>query len=115
MKDTGPVAAALDEIRERAGYAKEYMQGDPMPSSLDDVPRLLAAVEAALNLTARWQSFGDGEDAQSECANELREAITAALSGPATAEDAVAASIEQQSAYRNELRHLPGYMDGEGT
>jgi hypothetical protein len=50
-------------------------------------------------------SFGDGEDAQSECAAELREVIEG--------EDAAAVSIEQQSAYRNELRHLPGYMTGD--
>lgn len=59
------IAAALAEIRERPA----------------DVPRLLTAVEAALELAARWQSFGDGEDAQSECAAELRAAITTAWCG----------------------------------
>lgn len=41
-------AATLEKIRERAEAAQEYMQGDPVPPSLDDVPRLLKAVEAAL-------------------------------------------------------------------
>lgn len=50
-----------------------------------------------------------------ECADMIRETIAAALSGPGTVEDIVAASVEQQSTYRNELRHLPGYMSSEET
>jgi len=66
--------------------------------------------EAVLELADQWKQFAAPGDAQDECASELRETIAATLSGPGPAEDIVAASIEQQSAYRNELRHLPGYM-----
>jgi hypothetical protein len=104
-------ASVLSPIRERWSNRRSFSLGfDPV-----DGLALLAAVEAALKLAARWQSFGDGEDAQSECAAELREAIMTTLSGSGTVEDIVAASIEQQSAYRNELRHLPGYLDGRAA
>lgn len=48
-----------------------------------------------------------------ETAEEMLDQIEEAMSTPATIEGVVAASIEQQSAYRNELRHLPGYMSSE--
>jgi hypothetical protein len=66
--------------------------------------------DAALRLADQWKQFAAPGDAQDECADELRETIAAALNASGTVEDIVAASIEQQSAYRNELRHLPGYM-----
>lgn len=66
--------------------------------------------DAALELADQWKQFAAPGDAQDECADVLRETIAAALSGPGTVEDVVADSIERQSAYRNELRHLPGYM-----
>lgn len=69
--------------------------------------------DAALKLADQWKQFAAPGDAQDECADELRETIAATLSGPGSAENVVADSIEHQSAYRNELRHLPGYMDGE--
>jgi hypothetical protein len=50
-----------------------------------------------------------------ETAEEMLGQIEEALSTPATVEGIVADSIEQQSAYRNELRHLPGYMSSEET
>jgi hypothetical protein len=48
-----------------------------------------------------------------ETAEAALDRIEEALSTHATIGDVVADSIEQQSAYRNELRHLPGYMSAE--
>lgn len=101
LRDSGPdpadpVAAYLEEVRKRAALTKpsahgytprgEQLPGGPADDWLianleaaADVPRLLAAVEAALGLAPHWERFGDGQDAQSECAKELREAITGAL------------------------------------
>lgn len=42
---------------------------------------LQAGYERLLKLVARWERFGDGQDAQSECAAELREAISSELLG----------------------------------
>lgn len=71
--DPGPdaLAAYLDDARKRWDVFGEA----------DSMPRLLAAVEAGLSVAGRWQSFGDGHDAQSECARELREAISRELLG----------------------------------
>jgi len=82
---------------------------------LEEFARSLGAVfpEAVLALADHWKQFAARGDAQDECADMLRETIAAALGEPATIEDVVADSIEQQSAYRNELRHLPGYMSRE--
>jgi hypothetical protein len=71
--------------------------------------------EAMLKLADQWKQFAASGDAQDECADELRAAITAELSESGTVEDVIAVSIEQQSAYRNELRHLPGYLDGRAA
>jgi hypothetical protein len=68
--------------------------------------------DAVMELADQWKQFAARGDAQDECADQLRETIAAALSGPGTVGDVVADSIERQSAYRNELRHLPGYMSG---
>lgn len=46
-----------------------------------DVPRLLAAVEAALAEAEKWKRFAAPGDAQDECADDLRAAITRALLG----------------------------------
>ena len=103
---TGDPAATLGEIRERAKAAQEYMQGDPMPPSLDDVPRLLAAIEAVLEQADDLTRKSEALDAEAEyiagehpasaavavlkrersiaydeCARWFREAITAALAG----------------------------------
>lgn len=61
--------------------------------------------EALLKLADEWKQHAAPGDAQDECADELRETIAASL--PGSTEDIVAASIEQQSGWRNELRH-PG-------
>jgi hypothetical protein len=68
--------------------------------------------EALLELADQWKQLAARGDAADECADDLRETIAATL--PGTVEDLVAASIEHQSAYRNELRHMPGYMSSEG-
>ena len=114
------VASTLAEIRQNHADSEAARglhdlsdRADVFYSSVMDVPPLLAALEAVLKAADRWQQFAADGDAQDECARELREDIATALSGPATVEDVVAASIEQQSAYRNELRHLPGYMSSE--
>ena len=46
-----------------------------------DIPVLVAALEAALKLADEWKTFAAPGDAQDECADELRAAITAALAG----------------------------------
>lgn len=75
--------------------------------------------EALRDFAARQRSEAeDGDNAEArirwaETAEAALDRIEEALSTPATIEDVVAASIEQQSAYRNELRHLPGYMTGK--
>jgi hypothetical protein len=47
----------------------------------EDVPRLLAAVEAALAEAAKWKRLAAPGDAQDECADNLRQAITRELLG----------------------------------
>jgi hypothetical protein len=78
--------------------------------------------EALQEFAARERSEAEDLD-EHDAAQRIRWAETAetaldrieeALSMPATIEDVVADSIEQQSAYRNELRHLPGYMSRTG-
>jgi hypothetical protein len=69
MKDTDPVAAALEEIRER--YAARP----------GDVERLLAVADSALELVTEWKQIPFAVRASDECADELRTAITAALTG----------------------------------
>ena len=92
---TTDLSAALAAIRERAEYAKEYMQGDPMPPSLEDVPRLLKAVEDALELAGKLEPQGSPASAleedrmfiREECADMIREAITTALTGQGAGSD----------------------------
>jgi hypothetical protein len=80
-----PAASALDEIRERAGAAAAMdvdvlsafsgvSVGGVIAASAVDVPRLLAAVEAALGMV-------DGVSEGRYAALDFREAITAALAG----------------------------------
>jgi hypothetical protein len=93
--DTTPVsstaATALEEIRERSAAALEFpLSGFAEDSiractlSAMDVPRLLAAVEAALKETKRLDS-GRGDYGhlvnRHEAAAVFRAAITAALTG----------------------------------
>jgi hypothetical protein len=87
------LAAALARIRERHALA---VTPDPDPvffGSLfqikshlvrTDVPRLLAAVDAALKLADEWEADTIADDyaaqsAYNHCAGSLRAAITAAL------------------------------------
>ena len=81
----GRVAATLAAIRERNeqlrtryGYVGGLLE---LAKAKDDVPRLLAAVEAALGLAAGWKQIPFAVRASDECADELREAITTALTG----------------------------------
>jgi len=61
------------------------------------------------------EAYGNGRARirWAETAEDMLNRIEEALSTPATIGDVVADSIEQQSAYRDELRHLPGYMSSE--
>ena len=45
------------------------------------MPRLVAALEAVLKLAGEWKQFAVSGDAQDECADKLREAITRELTG----------------------------------
>ena len=63
------VAVYLDDARSRYEVFGES----------DTMPALLAFAEAALALAQKWARFGDGSDAQSECAAELRNALAQAL------------------------------------
>jgi hypothetical protein len=84
------VAATLAGIRGRSAAALEFpMSGFAEDSircctqSALDVPRLLEALEAARKLTVRWKNFAASGE---ECADELREAITTALTGTGRAQ-----------------------------
>ena len=83
------LASALTAIRERYATLDDPC-GDfavvigRYKHCADDVPHLLAAVEAVLKLTVRWKNFtASGE----ECARELRAAITRELTGTQLGED----------------------------
>ena len=79
--------AALEEIRENFAARSKNAQG--LGADPADFRRLLAAVEAVLKLTGEWETKGGrlyGFDDRAsrtfdECAEGLREAITAALTG----------------------------------
>ena len=96
------VAAILAGIRER--YRKSFvtLPGGPPGSdawthvhSADDIPRLLAAVEAGLAAADMLPPQAPPSSAleedrmwiRSECADMIREAITAALTGTQLGED----------------------------
>ena len=83
-------AALLSPIRERSGAALEFpLSGFAEDSiractqSAMDVPRLLAAVEAALKLAGKWDAerLRLDTEAYEICARALRAAITTALVG----------------------------------
>jgi hypothetical protein len=83
------VASTLAEIRADHEAANAFGASDP-------VPRLLAAVEAALEATDEWTegSYGTGsaldEDrgwVRAACGARIREAITTALTGTETPGD----------------------------
>lgn len=104
MADTDPAVSALDGIRERvATLLPMYPDSHYMIDALvQDVSRLVAAVEAALKLAddldaeaarllataARLRTGATGTQnrawAHRDCAKALREAITAALTGKET-------------------------------
>jgi hypothetical protein len=93
---------------------------DLMPKEPDFYFVLTEALsEFAARQRAEAEDCGEGDRESrirwAETAELALERIEEALSTPATIEDVVADSIEQQSAYRNELRHLPGYMSSEET
>lgn len=86
MADPDPLAAALERIGERtadvrAAYATGFGGNAAARESAEDVPRLLAAVEAAIASASRWKRFAAPGDAQDECADDLRQAITRELLG----------------------------------
>ena len=67
-------------------YLTDVLEGDPLDENgvfiahaRTDVPRLLAAVDAVLALAGRWRAAGDGQDAQSECAADVRATIARVL------------------------------------
>ena len=85
MTEADPLAAALAGIRERHEGAETYALG-----SAEDVPRLLAAVEAALKLASGWADgpidatsalTEDRDWVRADCGEGLRQAITLALTG----------------------------------
>jgi hypothetical protein len=84
MPDSDP-SSILAEIRDRRDGADADGLWRPTIAALDlghdDIPHLVAAVEAALKLADQWKQFAAAGDAQDQCAGELREAITAALTG----------------------------------
>jgi hypothetical protein len=94
-----PVTAILDGIRERAAHADRVLTfkvpgnfGEAAARSQADVPLLLAAVEAALELAGRWsqdrfKGTSTIEWHHQQCAERLREAITAALGGKEGSEE----------------------------
>jgi len=71
------LAAALEEIRERHAARSKHAQGPGADPA--DFRRLLAAVEAALELVTEWKQIPFAVRASDECADELREAIAGAL------------------------------------
>lgn len=83
-----PVTAALEEMRERSAKAMLGFSSNPGTyiDSANDVPSLLAAVEAVLKLADTWAAgrpgeIGPGFNATRACGRRIREAITRALTG----------------------------------
>lgn len=84
-------SATLAGIRERSAKALPGFSSDVRTyvDSANDVPFLLAAVEAVLKLADDWDREareipgfkGIGASAYQACAKEIREAITTALAG----------------------------------
>jgi hypothetical protein len=84
-----PITAALAEIRERRWASMGHGVSEPRPTarqSSDDVPRLLAVADAALELARRWNEQAHAKDpyvADVEWADpyaaELREVIAREL------------------------------------
>ena len=81
MAEADLMAAELKRIGNREKIA--YASPRAMALSGADVPRLLAAVEAALAEAAKWKRLAAPGDAQDECADNLRQAITRELLGEA--------------------------------
>lgn len=96
------VAATLSEIRE--SHRQHVSMSYPEPGicvSRDgrwpcDSARLLAAVEAALALADEWKQIPFAVRASDECADELRAAITAALTGAPENDSAPTAAVREE-------------------
>jgi hypothetical protein len=85
IRITGPAGeqimlAYLTGILE-PGSPSEDADPDFIIAARSYVPALLGMARAVLKLAARWEAFGGDGDAQSECAAELREAISSKLLG----------------------------------
>ena len=87
--DVTAILAAIRErnehLRSRYGYVGGLLA---LTGAKDDVPHLVAAVEGALKLADKWDVMADRlgthhsrHRAFKMCADEVREAITAALAG----------------------------------
>ena len=78
------LSATLAEIRQRranseiGGFLRPTLA--QLDASAEDVPRLLAALEAVLKLTGEWNALWP-------CATQVREAITAELTGKEAGND----------------------------
>jgi len=92
------LAAELEEIQERAVLAaraaddeivRRFPTATACADSAEDVPRLLTAIGAVLELaddlaTERRGEIGPGYNATRACGHRFREAITTALAGEGT-------------------------------
>ena len=104
---------AVNEPTESRIVSFDLMPGEP--------DYYFVLTEALRDFAARERSHAEdlqGIAAQArirlaETAEAALDRIEEAMNTPVTIEGVMAASIEQQSAYRNELRHLPGYMTGK--
>lgn len=87
-EDATAILAAIlernEHLRSRYGYVGGLLA---LTGAKDDVPHLVAAVEAVLGLADEWAGTDAGlglfADIRQEASGLLREAITAALSGTA--------------------------------
>lgn len=67
-----------EALRSRYGYVGGLLV---LAKAQHDVPRLVKAVEAVLQAAAGWQRFAAEDDAQDECAREVRKIIARELTG----------------------------------
>jgi len=94
VPDSDPASAALAGIRERASAAANFVLTDDIEyeeyrriaASALDVPRLVAVVDAVLELADGWTLRPGDPDwartrAMDECAGKLRDAIARELTG----------------------------------
>jgi hypothetical protein len=71
----------LTGIQERYGRRRPSPTQDDLTVSSEDIAGLLAFAGAALELVVRWERAGNGWDAQSQCAAQLRDAAARTLLG----------------------------------